>query len=146
MEGSISDSQEVFFAVSQLRESIMGDREEYKQLVCEFYREQPLLFRGKDRTNQETFREEIKEYYRMIGHCLIAGDSDILYEFGIQPFETDLETLVYYDKLNLYIEVFEKRFSKDDIEEGVKFYLAMLIRALKAANNENLVTPMINID
>lgn len=146
MESSNSDPQEILFTVNRLGVDIMGDREEYKQLVYELYKEKPLLHRGKDSTNKELFKEEIRGYYKMIGHCLIVGDSDILYEFGIKPFEMQRESLVRPQNLDQYIEVFERRFKMNDIEEGFKFYLAMLIRAFKLANNEELVVPMINID
>ena len=140
------DSQEISFSVDQLGQTIMDNREEYKHLVSEFYKEKPFLYRGKDSSDDDILKAEIEEYYKIIGHCLIYGDSDILYEFGIQPFEKDIMTLARPDSLGLYIKLFKKRFDKEDTEDGMKFYLAMLIRALKTANGQPVLGPIINID
>ena len=52
------DSQEISFSVDQLGQTIMDNREEYKHLVSEFYKEKPFLYRGKDSSDDDILRQK----------------------------------------------------------------------------------------
>lgn len=141
----MSTPQEIRFAVEQLKRNIMEGRESYKKIVFDLYRESPLLYKGKDCRNNEIVKNELTGYYEMIGHCLIIGDSDVLYEFGIKPLK-DIHVLARPQQLNAYIHAFETRFDNEETPEGMKFYLAMLIRAFKSVKGEHPRNPILNVD
>lgn len=138
------DPQEISYPANNLRAKIMQDREEYKSLLSELYTCQPPFTRDRSR-DKENFAYELKQYVEMIGHCMIIGDSDILYKFGIVPIQNDVKVLVGHDDLNMYIDAFLVKF-KDSNSEGERFYLAMLIRALKTVKGETVAPDMIRVD
>lgn len=122
----------------------MQNREEYKNLLRELYTLQPPFKKGRPR-DRKNFEYELKQYMDMIANCLIIGDSDILYQFGIAPVEKDVTVLVGHSDLDMYISAFSKRFDGSN-SDGEKFYLAMLIRALRAIKGEKISPEILRLD
>lgn len=131
--------------VDDLADTIMELRQEYKELVTELYTNDPLLHDEKEPYDFAEIDRELKGYYDMIGHCLMIGDSDILYHFGINPLYNDITLLSGYDDLQAYIKSFEDEIEKG-VPEGRQFYLEMLIRAFEDLNRQPLDTSRLSVD
>ena len=138
------DPSETYHLVNELKRKIVQNRDEYKSLLSEFYKQKPPFIQGRD-INEENFTDDLNQYLQMIAHSLIIGNSDILYEYGIKPIEEDVKVLVCHDDLSIYIQAFQDKFD-DSTSDSEKFYLAMLIRAIRTANGERVFSEIIRAD
>lgn len=96
-----------------LRNQLNQARTEYKQQLSKCLDQQrPFPTKG-------SLDDDIRQYIRLVGYCLSAGDTEILKVWGIKPIEQNLYLLAEPGSLNVYCDWFDDLLeeSEEDLEK-----------------------------
>lgn len=126
--------------IRRIQAKIMNAKKNYRSLVDSLYSEiQPFETKPSEESRPDTedaFIEELKILAEMIGHCVILGDSQILYKYAIKPIRKNPRVLSTPNHIESYISAFSEKYenAKSDSE---KFYLGQLVSELKLIDAGN---------
>jgi hypothetical protein len=113
--------EELVEFMRDLRNQLNQARAEYKQQLYKCLNQQnPFPTNG-------TLDDDIRQYIRLVGYCLSAGDVDILKKWGMEPIERNLSLLAEPGSLEEYCDWFD-----DLLEEGEEDLEKTCFRALKS--------------
>lgn len=96
-----------------LRNQLDLARAEYKQQLYKcLSQRQPFPTQG-------NLEDDIRQYIRLVGYCLSAGDLDILKKWGIDPIERNLSLLAEPGSLEEYCDWFDDLLAEgeEDLEK-----------------------------
>ncbi|MEA5446999.1 hypothetical protein VB780_00350 [Leptolyngbya sp. CCNP1308] len=128
MRTNDSESRKVLQSINSLRNEIMQTRQQYKNLVNSFYSQNPPFGKARER-GKENFAQELEIFVEIIAHCLVIGDSDILYLYVVNPLRKTPGILSRHDKIDMYMKAIRKKFNSTK-SESERFYLAKLAKEL----------------
>ncbi len=128
-----NDIERIKDEINKLLESLTKQRERYKKSVNDLYeKENPF---PKDRLqSQNNFGYDIQKFDELIGHSLIADDTDILYRWGIKPLR-NRELSLSHNKLEDYRDYYTKERAKKIATEFEKALIKQLTDALETRLN-----------
>jgi hypothetical protein len=117
-------------ALKELMETIEETRQRYKALVDDhFGKKDPFPQHRED--CEANFVADIDRYLELVGHCIVAGDPEILYKWGINFLdEKDGLSKLSSSDLEDYQETFEER-RRDSTSAREKIYMDILIDKFK---------------
>lgn len=115
--------------LEQERRNIVSSQEYYKSLVQDFYSETEPFEEPSPET-EESFAEELRVIAEMIAHCVVIGDSDILYTYAIEPIKADPTKLSSFNNINWYLDAFNDKYQNSQ-SDSEKVYLWSVINELE---------------
>lgn len=108
---------------------IMRNRKNYRRLVGELY-EATQPFEKPRHDTKENFAEELRILAEMIGHCVVLGDSEVLYTYAVKPIRRNPRVLSSFQRMDSYLHAFYSKYKISE-SDSEKFYLGKLINELK---------------
>ncbi|MBD2234944.1 hypothetical protein [Phormidium tenue] len=115
--------------LEQERRKIVSSQKNYKSLVQDFYRKTEPFEEHRPET-EESFAEELRLIAEMIAHCIVIGDSDVLYTYAIEPIKADPTRLSSFNNISWYLEAFKDKY-RNSQSDSEKVYLWSVINELK---------------
>ena len=115
--------------LEQERDKIVAKQKDYRELVKTLYDSTKPFEEARPET-QSSFTEELRLLGEMIAHCMVIGDTEILYTYAINLIKEKPARLSSFRNMDSYIDALNDKYKASQYD-GEKIYLSYLISELQ---------------